>query len=93
MGPKLSDDDKLVELRVKKYTLQSQLNLLQSVLADSDLCASGIVSSVRPCIGKVFQYQNLEKLKELFLMRAREELMGYGTCGFRGAWGCCSDQE
>lgn len=75
MDPTENDVDKLVDIRTKYVSRTSQLDLLQLVVADRNLCATKIVSSVNPKIGKVFSYQDLEKTKSLILFSARQQLL------------------
>ena len=75
MAPFIPVDPNLLELEIKLHARVSQKQLLVSVKNDDKLMDSKIISSIKPKIGKVFIYPDLEKLKRDILLKARSDII------------------
>ena len=78
MDPDVNAVETLVGFNIKHKTRQLHLHLLNLVNSDYELSGTGIVSSIWPRIGKVFQYADLEASKKMILQRARSDLLKLG---------------
>ena len=78
MDPDVNAVETLVGFNIKHKTRQLHLHLLNLVNSDYELSGTGIVSSIWPRIGKLFQYADLEASKKMILQRARSDLLKLG---------------